>query len=254
MRRRVSGRRALEAAGQVILLAGVLAAYRWGRHLADGRPDEALAHARSVWNFERAVLLPDEAALQEWALRWDGWVLAANHYYVDVHFPLTGLFLGWIWWRHRPAWSRVRAATVLSLALSLVLHALYPLAPPRLLPEIGMVDLMNVYGPSAYAHEPGEGLSNQFAAMPSMHVGWALLVAWGVLRYGSGRWRLLAVAHPVLTTVVVVLTANHYWLDGVVGVAVIAAVLAATARMEPAAARGLPAVAPAATGGAAAGR
>ncbi|HEX2317187.1 MAG TPA: phosphatase PAP2 family protein [Thermomonospora sp.] len=220
------------ALGQVILMGAALALYRWARHLVDGRPETALANARSVWDLERALFLPDEAALQEWALRWDGWVTAANHYYVKVHFPLTGLFLAWIWWRHRAAWPRVRAAIIGSMALSMALHALYPLAPPRLLPSLDMVDLMNVYGPSAYAHPPGEGLSNQFAAMPSMHVGWALLVAWGVVRYGGGRWRWLAVAHPVVTTLVVVLTANHYWLDGIVGSAIIVACLAATLRLE----------------------
>ncbi|WP_170177487.1 phosphatase PAP2 family protein [Thermomonospora umbrina] len=213
-------------------MIGTLMLYRWARHLVDGRPEEAMAHARAVWDLERALFLPDEAALQDRALRWDGWVTTANHYYVKVHFPATAVFLAWIWWRHRDAWPRVRAAIILSLAFSMALHALYPLAPPRLLPSAGMIDLMNVYGPSAYAHPPGEGLSNQFAAMPSMHVGWAVLIAWGVVRYGGGRWRWAAVAHPVATTLIVVLTANHYWLDGIVGGAIIALCLWLTLRLE----------------------
>jgi PAP2 superfamily protein len=220
------------ALGQLALAVAVLMAYRMGRHWVDGDPADAMANARSLWDAQRALGLPDEAALQSWALGWDGWVTSANRYYVLVHFPLTGLFLAWVWVRHRPAWSRVRAAIVLSMVLALILHAAYPLAPPRLLPELGMIDLMNVYGPSAYADQPGEGVSNQFAAMPSLHVGWAVLVAWGVLRYGRGPVRWLAVAHPVITTLVVVLTANHYWLDGIAGTAVVAVSLAVTVRLE----------------------
>ncbi|MEU5883968.1 phosphatase PAP2 family protein [Spirillospora sp. NPDC047279] len=227
---------------QVLLLAVLWALYGYGRHLADGRPDVAFAHADQIWRLERALWLPDEAALQRAALGWDGWARVANEYYVRVHFPATLAFLAWVWFRRRPAWPRVRAAIVLSAALALVVHFLYPLAPPRLMPGAGMVDLMNAYGPSSYAHEPGEGMANQFAAMPSLHVGWAVLVAWGVIRYGRGRLRHLVVLHPVLTVTVVVLTANHYWLDGVAGSAVVVAALAASARLVRGAAPTRPAL------------
>ncbi|MGI5163009.1 phosphatase PAP2 family protein [Spirillospora sp. CA-253888] len=231
--RRVRAVKVLAAAAfQAALMAALLGAYGYARHLVDGRPDAAFEHARRLWDAERALRLPDEAALQRAALEWDGWVRPANHYYVRVHFPASILFMAWVYLRHRRAWPRIRAAVPLSAALALAGHALYPLAPPRLLSGPGMVDLMNVYGPSAYATDPGEGMANQFAAMPSLHVGWAVLVAWGIIRYGRTRWRYLAVLHPVVTLLVVVLTANHYWLDGVVGVAVVAAALAVTARLE----------------------
>ncbi|TYB39366.1 inositol phosphorylceramide synthase [Actinomadura chibensis] len=213
---------------QIGVMAVVLLVYEYGRHLADGRPAQAFSNARWVWDAERALRLPDEASLQNWALGWDGWVRAANQYYVRVHFPATTVFLVWVWFRHRPAWPRVRAAVVLSAAASLALHFAFPLAPPRMLPGHGLIDLMRAYGPSAYAAEPGSGLANQFAAMPSLHVGWALLVAWGVVRYGRSRWRYVLAAHPVITLLVVVLTANHYWLDGVVGSAIVVAALWAT--------------------------
>lgn len=233
MRGKAYARPVLAASGQVILLAAALLAYRLSRHWVDGRGGEAMAHAASLWDLERTFHLPDEAEIQAWALRWDAWVPWANRYYVFVHFPATGAFLAWVWLRHRPAWSRVRAAIILSMALALAVHAFYPLAPPRLLPQLGMVDLMNVYGPSAYAEQPGEGGNNQFAAMPSLHVGWAVLVAWGVIRYArASGWRWLAAAHPVLTALVVVLTANHYWLDGVAGTAVVAVCLAASGGLE----------------------
>ncbi|WP_433323935.1 phosphatase PAP2 family protein [Spirillospora sp. CA-294931] len=225
------------AAAQVVLMAVLLGLYGYGRHLADGRPGEAFEHARELWDLERSLRLPDEAVFQREALRWDGWARAANEYYVRVHFPATVLFMAWIWIWRRHAWPRVRAAVLLSAAVSLVVHFLYPLAPPRMLPGHGFVDLMNTYGPSAYATEPGEGMTNQFAAMPSLHVGWALLVAWGVIRYGRGRWRYLAVLHPVATMLVVVLTANHYWLDGIAGSAIVIGCLAVAVRLEASQAR-----------------
>ncbi|KAB2341092.1 inositol phosphorylceramide synthase [Actinomadura rudentiformis] len=223
---------ALAFAVQAALVALLFAVYGYGRHLADGRPDVAFANAERVRDLQRVLRLPDEAALQEAALRWDGWARIANEYYVRVHFPATFLFLGWIWFWRRAAWPRLLAVVALSLAVALAIHTLYPLAPPRLLPGGDFVDLMNVYGPSSYATEPGEGMANQFAAMPSLHVGWAVLVAWGVIRYGRGRWRWLAVAHPVVTLLVVVLTANHYWLDGIVGSVIVATALAVTVRLE----------------------
>ncbi|MFC6883085.1 MULTISPECIES: phosphatase PAP2 family protein [Actinomadura] len=222
----------LASAGlQVALMATLLGLYGYGRHLADGRPDEAFGNARRLWDLERTLGLPDESSFQRWALGWDRWVRIANEYYVRVHFPASVLFMAWVWFLRRRAWPRVRAIVVGSAAVALLVHFLYPLAPPRMLSGHGLVDLMTVYGPSAYANEPGQGMSNQFAAMPSLHVGWALMVAWGVVRYGRGRWRHLIVLHPVVTLLVVVLTANHYWLDGAVGAAIVLGCVAATAHL-----------------------
>lgn len=225
---RGGGRVVLAAILQAGLMAAALAAYGYGRHLVEAAPAEAFANARALWDLERALLLPDEAALQDAALRWDGWVRPANEYYVRVHFPAITAFMAWVWLWRRHAWPRVRAVILGSAAVALAVHFAYPLAPPRMLPEHGFIDLMTVYGPSAYDTEPGEGLANQFAAMPSLHVGWALLIAWGVIRYGRGRARLLIAAHPFLTLLIVVLSANHYWLDGVAGSLIVLGALWAT--------------------------
>lgn len=210
----------LSGLGQAALIAAVFFAYRIGRHLADGRTAEAFRNARWVWDFERLTRLPSEAAVQHAALHWTGWVHTVNLYYVNVHFPATTVFLIWAWLLHRDAWPRVRNAIITSTALALVIHASFPLAPPRFIGH-GLIDLMTVYGPTAYPQGPGEGMSNQYAAMPSLHVGWAILVAWGIVKFGRWRLRWLAVLYPVATTSVVVLTANHYWLDGIVGAAVV---------------------------------
>ncbi|QXJ20082.1 inositol phosphorylceramide synthase [Actinomadura graeca] len=226
--RRVTGL-AFAAALQFVLMAAVLGAYGYGRHLADGDPGRAFSNARWLWDLERALRLPDEASLQKGALRWDGWVRPANEYYVRVHFPAITVFMVWVYFWRRRAWPRVRAVILGSAAVALLVHFAFPLAPPRMLDGHGFVDLMTAYGPSAYSSEPGEGMTNQFAAMPSLHVGWALLIAWGVIRHGRGRWRYLIAAHPVITFLVVVLTANHYWLDGVAGSAIVVAALWLTA-------------------------
>lgn len=215
--------------GEALLLGALLWVYRFARHLADGHARAALTHSLSVWRFERLLRLPDEAHLQSWALRWTAWVRPANTYYVFVHFPLTAVFLLWMWWRHRDVWPRVRAVIVGVTAIALVVQVMYPLAPPRFLPNGRLVDTMAVYGPSAYSTAPGHGIANQYAAMPSLHVGWALLVAWGVVTYGGSRLRWIVLAHPVCTVVVVILTANHYWLDGLVGAVLLVGAVGVTA-------------------------
>jgi peptidoglycan/LPS O-acetylase OafA/YrhL len=88
-------------------------------------------------------------------------------------------------------------------------------------PQWGFVDTMSVFGPNAYAGASGD-LVNQFAAMPSLHVGWAALIAWVVHRSGPRWLAAIAAVHVVLTVVVVVVTANHYWLDGVVALLLLA--------------------------------
>ena len=97
-----------------------------------------------------------------------------------------------------------------------------PVAPPRFLPELGFVDAGLLYHLSVYG-AGGSGISNELAAMPSLHVGWAVLVGIAAVAVGTSRWRWLVLAHPVLTVIAVVATANHWWLDGVVAVMVMGA-------------------------------
>lgn len=112
---------------------------------------------------------------------------------------------------------------------ALAVHILVPLAPPRMLTDRGFVDLAARYGQSVYGAADSGGLSNQFAAMPSLHVGWALLLGVAVVAATRTPWRWLALAHPALTTLVVVGTANHYWLDVIVA----AVLLALSAVLHP---------------------
>jgi hypothetical protein len=94
-----------------------------------------------------------------------------------------------------------------------------------MVPAFGLVDTGRLVGPSPYGDVDTQGLANQFAAMPSLHVGWALVIAVGLITVGRGRRRWLWLAHPAATLFVVVSTANHYWLDGIVAVTLLAVAL-----------------------------
>ena len=201
---------------EIILIAALFVVYRAARLIISGHDDIAVSNAWWVWGVERAMRLPDEELFQQWALQWPDLLKAANWYYVSVHFPITLGFLAWAWWR-RPAaeyrWAR-RLITMLT-AFALVVHVAMPLAPPRMLSSLGFLDTMAVFGPSAYGGSTTDSLANQFAAMPSLHVGWALLIAVVVIRMLSSPWRWLIALHPAITVIVVVATANHYWIDAI---------------------------------------
>ncbi|MFD7222131.1 phosphatase PAP2 family protein [Streptomyces sp. NPDC056730] len=207
---------------ELLLVAGLFLVYKLGRQAATGRTGEAFRNADRVWDWERALHLPGEGSVQGVLLDSGTLVHLANTYYATVHFPATVLFLGWLYWR-RPGhylWAR-RVLSVLTGA-ALALHLLMPLAPPRLLAASGLVDTGQVYGPTVYGESPGtDALANQFAAMPSLHVGWALMVAVGLIAATRSRWRWLWLLHPLLTLLVVIGTANHYWLDALVAVALL---------------------------------
>ncbi|MBT2427315.1 phosphatase PAP2 family protein [Streptomyces sp. ISL-112] len=233
---------------EFLLVAGLFLAYKFGRRAANGHVEEAFGNAGNVWDLERALRLPGEGGVQGVLLHSQTLIHAANTYYATVHFPATVVFLVWLYWR-RPLhylWSRRILAVLTGGAL--VLHLLFPLAPPRMLPAAGLVDTGQVYGPTVYGATPAtDTMANQFAAMPSLHVGWAVMVAVGLIVATRSRWRSLWLLHPAITLLVVVGTANHYWLDAIVVVALLAVALAALRLPLPA--RNVPARLPWAAGG-----
>ncbi|WAX76796.1 phosphatase PAP2 family protein [Streptomyces sp. KMM 9044] len=212
---------------ELLLTVGLFLVYKFGRRLATGHSEAALRNGHDVWELERALHLPGEGGVQSLLLHGDSLVHLANTYYAVVHFPATGAFLIWLFLR-RPVhyvWARGVLAAVTAAAL--VLHLAFPLAPPRMLAATGLVDTARVYGPSVYGPPQTDTLSNQFAAMPSLHFGWALMVAVGLVVATRSRWRWLWLLHPLLTLLVIVGTANHFWLDAIVAAALLGAALAA---------------------------
>lgn len=191
-------------------------AYKLGRMVAAKHVGEAFDNAYVIWDLERILRLPDELSLQTLMLKSDLLTRSANVYYAAVHFPATAVFLVWLFLRRPADYLWVRRSLALLTAGGLIVHLAIPVAPPRMLGRLGFVDTADVYGPAVYGPPGQNSLADQYAAMPSLHVGWAIVVALGIILTCRSRWRWLSLAHPVLTALVVVATANHFWLDGLV--------------------------------------
>ncbi|MGM7443051.1 phosphatase PAP2 family protein [Streptomyces tunisiensis] len=215
---------------EMLLVAGLFLMYKLGRQLTAGHTAEAYRNGREVWDLERALRLPGEGAVQSSLLHGDTLVQLANTYYAGVHFPATAAFLVWLYLRRPGHYVWARRALAAVTAAALVLHLTYPLAPPRLLPATGLVDTARLYGPSVYGPPDADQLSNQFAAMPSLHFGWALMVAIGLIAVTRTGWRWLWLLHPLVTLLVIVGTANHFWLDALTAAALLGLALAVVRR------------------------
>ncbi len=201
---------------EVLFVAFLFGAYNLGRYLSMGHAGEAFAHAHRLIQLQSQLGLPSEASVQRAALHVPDLAQTANRYYEFVHFPLTALVLLWLMIRRAAQYPKARWALASLTGLALIGHLVFPLAPPRMMP--GWIDTGALLGQSVYGPDAQSGLANQFAAMPSLHVGWALMVAVFMIRATRSRWRWLWIAHPVLTFTVVVVTANHYWSDGLIAI------------------------------------
>lgn len=180
----------------------------------------AVAHGREVWHIERVLHLPSEVWLQRLILPYPSVVRFSNLYYAGLHFPITIAFLIWLWVRHRDRYPVVRNTIAIATGACLLVQMI-PVAPPRMLPEVGFVDTAMRYGQSVYGSTMARGMADQLSAMPSIHVAWAVLVGVVVVSVSTSPWRWLAAVHAVLTILVVVVTANHFWADGIVAVALL---------------------------------
>ena len=208
------------------LLVGLYAGYSAARLLGDADLAGATANAHDLLAVERSLHLdiegPANAALDAWPFL----AILASYWYSLLHYVVTPAVLVWVYRRRHGDYPRVRNALVIASAIGLVGFTLLPMAPPRMLP--GFVDTLastsgaGWWGGEASAPKGLGALTNQLAAMPSLHVGWAVWVAWVVVGLSTHRWvRTLAIAYPVVTTLVVVATANHYLLDAVAGALVV---------------------------------
>jgi hypothetical protein len=216
------GNRVVGAVAQSLLLVALWIFYLVCRHVFEGSERVARDHADQVWSLERTLRLPSEARLQEWVLNSDGAVRVINAIYQYVHFPVMFCALAGLYARRRDVYRWFRNVLFLTTGLALLGHIAYPLSPPRIEPGFGMVDTGIEFGQTTYGGRPGTGFTNQLAAMPSMHVAWAALVAIAVILCLRTRWRWLAPLYALAILVVVVVTGNHYWLDGIVGLALLA--------------------------------
>lgn len=218
---RVAGasvRSLLTELGQLLL---AFAVYNLGRILAAQDVARADENARWILRIQEWMPLPSEAWIQGQVIDNELLIEAANRYYAAAHFPVAFGLLLWLFLRRRETYHWAKRSLIAATGVGMIIHMVLPVTPPRLLAELGMVDTALQGGDSVYAAPVLSGLSNEYAAMPSFHVGWALLVAVVLITAGRTRWRWLWALHPTLTLAVVVVTANHYWLDAVVGCALV---------------------------------
>lgn len=185
----------------------------------------AMANARQIVRLEGELFHLIELNLDHWIVGIPVLAIAACYFYALMHYVMTPAIL--ILSRRRRGWQYWRGywALVLASAIALVIYANWPLAPPRLMPELGTIDVMREFAHAGWwggAASAPRGLgdaTNQFAAMPSLHFGWSLWC--GIQMWGFGRrwWRVAAVTYPALQAVVVLATANHFLLDVLGGAA-----------------------------------
>jgi hypothetical protein len=200
-------------AWEAALLFGLYGLWQFAGSFTVMSPGGALPRARWLWHAERVLRLPSETSVQRLFLPHPLLVQAFNLYYDILHFPVLGACLIWLYARHRSRYPEIRTTVALFTMISLLIQFI-PVAPPRLLPATGMVDTAVRYGQSVYSWHGGFD-ADELSAMPSVHVGWALIVAIAVITVSRSRWRWLAAGYPLLTMLAVVVTANHFWLDGV---------------------------------------
>jgi len=209
---------------EVLCILGFYVVYSAIRNIHGGSaaPPHAFDHARQIMSLEHHLGIFHEETIQRLALHWRPLILGANYYYGSFHFIVT-IFAGVYLFRNfTDDYPRYRNTLAIATALALVGFTLYPLAPPRMFP--GFVDTL-LKDPAFWSFDSGgvQKVSNQFAAMPSVHIawsGWCALVLGPRLKNKTAA--ALAWAYPVVTVFVIVITANHYILDAVGGVVVLA--------------------------------
>jgi len=212
------------------LVFGLFTLWQFAGSFSVMGPGGALSRGRWIWHLERELHLPSETSVQRFFLPHPLIVQAFNLYYDVLHFPVLIACLIWLFIWHRDIYVR-RRTTLAALTGACLLVQLIPVAPPRMLPGTGMVDTAVLYHQSVYQETAGFN-PDQLGAMPSVHVGWAILVAIMVISAARSRWRWLAVLYPVATTLAVVVTANHYWMDGIVAALILVVVLLVQSWLE----------------------
>lgn len=209
---------------EIALCGALLVIYRGIRTLTKSDLQQAFAHSREVIRLESWLGLPFEDNLQRWLLDHPTLIKFLNHYYIWLHFPAAIGLLLWLYLWHPRSYRPFRNLMAFITFAALVIHLAFPLAPPRMM--AGFVDTMREFGPSIYPKNALDGAANQIAAMPSLHFGWAMIEAIAIISVLKTRWRLMALLHPILMTLSIIATANHWWIDAAAAAALVVAAIA----------------------------
>ncbi len=210
---------------EILLLGLLYFAYDGSRLLVGSGMADAVSDARSLFHAEQWLHLDPERWLNS-VFSSHGWLgIPADFSYATLHYLVTPAVLVWLWRRHREHYRRARTWLAATTVMALVGFVLFPAAPPRLMPAVyGFTDTMaehagiGWWGGAASAPKGLGSMTNEFAAMPSLHVGWALWCGLLLFRYSGDRTiRTLGLLYPVLITLVVLGTGNHYLFDCLAG-------------------------------------
>ena len=203
--------------------------YSQVRGLAGGRTSDAFANAERIIDLERSFGMYHELTVQRWVLPNAALIDVFNLLYFYMFFPLIIPLAAWLFWKHPDVYVLARTAFLASGAIAVLFFLTLPTAPPRLL-DVGFEDTLNLSFTPTYSDIPGV---NHYAALPSMHVGWTFLLAVAITRARPHwRWRGLAFAIPIVMFSATVVTGNHWFLDGALGLVVALAGLAIAVRIR----------------------
>lgn len=212
-----NGSRGVQFARELMLVIPAALTYFMVRGLVDARGSDAEAHAQRLIEIERKIGLHREAALQDLILGSPLLVDIVNWIYIWAHWPLiTGIVI-WMVLKYREDFPLYRNAFLISGAMGMIVFALYPVAPPRLMGDLTIVDTVTQQSQSYRVLQP-PALTNPYAALPSLHFGWNLLMGIAVVRHA--QWlglKVFGFIMPLAMFASIVLTGNHYILDGVLG-------------------------------------
>ncbi|MBO1333259.1 phosphatase PAP2 family protein [Streptomyces sp. VRA16 Mangrove soil] len=207
---------------EILLIAVSYWTYSLIRNAVPEQKAQALRNADWIWSLEHHLGIAVEQSVNH-AVNSVTWLIVGmNYYYATLHFVITLGVLVWLFRRHPGRYAATRLVLFATTAVALVGYYFFPLAPPRLMNTssgghfIDTVAVHQTWGSMASGNL--KNMSNQYAAMPSMHIGWSLWCGLTIFALASVPWvRVLGLLYPAVTLMVIVSTANHFWLDAVGG-------------------------------------
>ncbi|MDX3530756.1 phosphatase PAP2 family protein [Streptomyces sp. ID05-39B] len=204
---------------EILLIAVSYWTYSLIRNAVPEQRAEALKNADWIWRMEHHLGIAVEESVNHGVNAVTWLIVGMNYYYATLHFVLTLAVLVWLYRAHPGRYGAARLVLFATTAVALVGYYLYPLAPPRLMNGNDFIDTVVVHQTwGSMASGDLKNMSNQYAAMPSMHIGWSLWCGLTIFTLASLPWvRILGLLYPTATLIVIVATANHFWLDAVGG-------------------------------------
>lgn len=210
----------VDALRQVSLFAVAYFAYRLVRGLVEGDANEAFAHARDVISIESKLHVFVEPSIQAWASSSHFVMVCASWLYVNAQTSITLSALLYLYLRHNRSFYFVRNMFGIAFVIALIGYVVFPTAPPRFMPEWGFIDSVSDVTGVHVSHQSASmtALFNPYAAVPSMHVAFALMVGWPLAKLARhSAVRVLWLTYPFLITFVIIVTANHFIFDALLG-------------------------------------